>query len=338
MLSSEVLRLLKEAGEPLSGEVMGQTLGVSRAAVWKGIRALRQAGYQIDSAPNRGYLLIDRPDRLCAGELAGDRTCIGRQILCLETVDSTNSEGKRQALSGAAEGLAILADRQTGGRGTRGRSFFSPAGEGLYCSVLLRPSCSLQALMGLTAWTAVAACDAVETVCGIRPGIKWTNDLVLEGKKLCGILTELGLEGESGQLEYVVVGIGINVGQTDFGPELNPIAVSLRQVLGAAPRRADLALALLNALDEMYAAFPEQKPRYLSRYRADCLTTGREVRFLQDGVEKTAWAESIDDQFALVVRYPDGSRETLSAGEVSGRGLCGYTADPEKKSAAPSRL
>ena len=262
---------------------------------------------------------------LSAGALAGPRRCIGRQVLCLETVDSTNSEVKRQALAGAEEGLAVLADQQTRGRGTRGRNFFSPAGAGLYCSVLLRPACSLRDLMGLTAWTAVATCDAVQAVCGLRPGIKWTNDLVLEGKKLCGILTELGMEGASSRPAYVVVGIGINVGQSDFGPELNPLAISLRQVLGTAPRRTDLALALLNALDEMYTAFPAQKECYLARYRADCLTTGRAVRVLQGGMARRAWAESIDDQFGLVVRWPDNSRETLTAGEVSVRGLFGYT-------------
>lgn len=327
MLSSEVLRLLKEAGEPLSGEVMGQTLGVSRAAVWKGIRALRQAGYQIDSAPNRGYLLIDRPDRLCAGELAGDRTCIGRQILCLETVDSTNSEGKRQALSGAAEGLAILADRQTGGRGTRGRSFFSPAGEGLYCSVLLRPSCSLQALMGLTAWTAVAACDAVETVCGIRPGIKWTNDLVLNGRKLCGILTELELEGESGELSYIVTGMGVNVSQTagDFGPELAEIATSLARETGNPVSVNQLAACVLAALDRMYRSFPQEKEGYLARYRADCVTLGKPVRLIRGERSEDAFALDVDEDFCLRVRYPDGREETITAGEVSVRGLMGYT-------------
>ncbi len=328
MLKDQVLALLKGGEAPLSGEAMSAALGVSRAAVWKAMEALREEGYAISSAPRRGYRLEGSPDRLSPGELAGalEGRLVGRELVCLPTVGSTNNEVKRRAVAGAAEGLAVLADTQTGGRGRRGRSFVSPAGKGLYLSVLLRPRCSLDELMWLTSWTAVAVCDGVEAACGVRPGIKWTNDIVLGGKKLCGILTEVGMEGESGDLQYAVVGAGVNVTQaeTDFGPEVAKVAVSLEQALGIAPRRSDLAAAVLAALDEMYAAFPREKERYLARYRADCLTVGREVRLLREGGEERAFAEAVDDDFALVVRHPDGRRERVSAGEVSVRGLFGY--------------
>lgn len=330
MLRDEVLRLLKQGDTPLSGEAMSRALGVSRAAVWKAVEALRQEGYTVSSAPNRGYRLEGSPDRLSAGELAGALSgrLVGRTLVCLETVDSTNDEVKRRALAGAPEGLAVLADGQTGGRGRRGRGFVSPAGKGLYCSVLLRPDCPFETLMQLTAWTAVAVCDAVEAVCALRPGIKWTNDIVLRGRKLCGILTELGMEGETARPEYVAVGVGVNVSQTeaDFGPEVAPLAISLAQALAAPPRRAELAAALLAALDGMYAAFPGKKADWLARYRADCLTTGRPVRLLSpDGRCREAFAEEIDDDFALIVRLPGGGRERVNAGEVSVRGLFGYT-------------
>ena len=226
----------------------------------------------------------------------------------------------------ARDGLAVVAEQQTGGRGRRGRSFVSPAGQGLYLSVLLRPRCPLEEVSTLTAWTAVAVCNAVERVCGVRPGIKWPNDVILDGRKLCGILTELELEAETAALRHVVVGVGINLTQTaaDFGPEVAPVAVSLAQALGRAPRRAEMAAAVLAALDELYAAFPAERAAWLERCRADCLTLGRTVRLLRAGEEEEAFAEAVDDAFALVVRRADGSREAVSSGEVSVRGLLGY--------------
>ena len=217
-------------------------------------------------------------------------------------------------------------ERRSRGRGRRGRSFVSPAGQGLYLSVLLRPRCPLEEVSTLTAWTAVAVCNAVERVCGVRPGIKWPNDVILDGRKLCGILTELELEAETAALRHVVVGVGINLTQTaaDFGPEVAPVAVSLAQALGRAPRRAEMAAAVLAALDELYAAFPAERAAWLERYRADCLTLGRTVRLLRAGEEEEAFAEAVDDAFALVVRRADGSREAVSSGEVSVRGLLGY--------------
>ena len=167
MLRDEVLALLKaREGKPLSGEEMSRALGVSRAAVWKAMESLRDEGYVISSAPRRGYALEGSPDRLSAGELAGALAGrrVGRALVCLETVDSTNNEVKRRALAGAADGLAVVAEQQTGGRGRRGRSFVSPPGKGLYLSVLLRPNCPLAEVPTLTAWSAVAVCDAVEAV------------------------------------------------------------------------------------------------------------------------------------------------------------------------------
>lgn len=325
MLRDEVLSLLK-GGAELSGEAMSRTLGVSRAAVWKAIEALRQEGYVIASAPRRGYRLEASPDRLSAGELSAPGRRVGREVVCLGTVDSTNNEIKRRAVDAVPDGLAVLAEEQTGGRGRRGRSFVSPAGKGLYLSVLLKPDCTLEQVSALTAWTAVAVCDGVEALCGVRPGIKWPNDVILDGRKLCGILTELELEAETAALRYVVVGLGLNVSQTgaDFGPEVAPVAVSLAQALGTAPRRADAAAAILDALDRMYADFPARWETWLDRYRADCLTLGRTVKLLRAGGAEEAFAEAVDESFALVVRYPDGRREAVSSGEVSVRGLLGY--------------
>lgn len=327
MLRDQVLALLKAGDAPCSGEGMSRTLGVSRAAVWKAVEALRQEGYVISSAPHRGYRLEDSPDLLSPGELAGAlavRT-VGAALLCLDTVDSTNNELKRRADT-APDGLAVLAQEQTGGRGRLGRSFVSPAGKGLYLSVLLRPQCVLADAGMLTAWTAVAVCRALERCCGVRAGIKWPNDIMLEGRKLCGILTELELEAETAALRHVIVGVGINVSQdaADFGPEVAPVAISLAQALGRAPRRSQLAAEVLSALDDLYRAFPAQKADYLARYRALCVTAGRAVRVLRPGQVRTGTAEAVNEDFALLVRWDNGEQEALSSGEVSVRGLLGY--------------
>ena len=329
MSRERVLSLLRESGgEYLSGEAMSRQLGISRAAVWKAIEALRQEGYEIASAPNRGYRLQGAPDRLREGELTGplEGCLVGRKLLCLDTVDSTNTECKRQAMAGAEEGLVVISDEQTGGRGRLGRTFQSPKGCGLYLSALLRPKLEPAQVTDFTAWVAVAVCDGIEAACGVRPQIKWTNDIILGGKKLVGILTEMGLESESNALEYLVPGIGINANHRpeDFTPEIRDMATSLQQQLGHPVRRTELAIQLIRALDKMYAGFPENKAEYLAKYRADCLTPGNQVQLITPVSRQEAYALEIDDQFRLVVELPDGSRKALSAGEVSVRGMYGY--------------
>jgi len=325
MLQEEVLRLLQGVEEPLSGERMSRHLGVSRAAIWKAVTALRKEGYIVEALPARGYRLLHRPDILTATELSNLQRVVGQTVLCLPSVDSTNDACKRQAMKGAPDGLAVTADEQTGGRGRRGRSFQSPIGQGLYLSVLLRPKTSPETVSRITAWTAVAVCTAVERCTGLSPEIKWPNDVLLKGKKLCGILTEMGLVAETGEVDYVVVGIGINLTQTetDFGPDLAPIATSLAQQ-GRHVRRAELACALLEELDRMYREFPQERTTWLTEYRRRCVTIGRAVRVIRPCREYAATALDIDDTFALRVQLDNGEEETVSSGEVSVRGLLGY--------------
>ena len=329
MSREKVLSLLREhPNQSLSGEAMSRQLGVSRAAVWKAIEALRQEGYVISSAPNRGYCLQSAPDRVREGELAGPLAgcLVGSQLACLDVIDSTNTECKRRAMAGAPDGLVAVAEEQTGGKGRKGRSFLSPKGKGLYLSALLRPELSPAEVTDITAWVAVAVCDGIQASCGVRPRIKWTNDLVLNGKKLCGILTEIALEGESHALDYLVPGIGINVSQTpeDFGPELAATATSLSYELGRPVRRADLAVQVIKALDRMYAGFPRNRQEYLDKYRADCLTPGNQVQLITPNSRREAFAVEIDDQFRLVVELLEVNRKAQSDGQVSVRGMYGY--------------
>lgn len=328
MIKDHVLRLLLECPDSdLSEQTLSQALGVSRAAVQNAIQALCEDGYAVTSTPDRGYCLTGLPDKpnmlTLSGRLHGCR--IGAHLLCLDRIDSTNTEAKRQALQGAPEGLVILSEEQTGGRGRAGRSFHSPAGCGLYLSALLRPQLPPEDVVHFTAWTAVAVCDGIEAACGIRPRIKWTNDIVLNGKKLCGILTELGLS-ESSRLPHLVVGIGINVNHRpeDFPADIRSIATSLSTELGRPVSRADLATQIIRSLDRMYRAFPSEKEYYLAQYRADCLTPGNPVRLITPAQSTDAYATGIDEEFRLLVRYPDGSTAAVSTGEVSVRGLYGY--------------
>lgn len=322
--------LSAQEGEFLSGEAISAQLGISRAAVWKGVNALRRDGYAIEAQTGLGYRLTASPDVLSERELRrhlGATKTVGRTLYCFESIDSTNSFLKRAAAEGAPDGAVAVADEQTAGRGRRGRSFSSGPGRGVYLSALLRPQLAPENILPLTALGAVAACDAVERTCGVRPQIKWTNDLVLNGKKLSGTLTELSLEGESGALQYAVIGIGINCGNTreDFPPELRDMATSLFLETGRRVQRAALAAALIEELDRLYAALQSGRTAdYLAAYRRDCLTLGREVQLLWQDAKEKVTALDVDDQFGLIVRREDGTVETIRTGEVSVRGLYGY--------------
>lgn len=248
---------------------------------------------------------------------------VGREVRHYEMLDSTSDAIKRALAAGEApDGLVVLADQQTAGRGRRGRSFQSAAGKGLYCSVLLQPDCPGGQLPMITAWAAVAVRDAIAKTCGITPGIKWPNDLVVNGKKLCGILTELVTAPKNS----IILGIGINLTQTaaDFGPDLAPIAVSLREITQTQPDFQQLLTALLAEFDTLYRHFPYNAAAYLCRYRAACLTRGQVIVHTNTG-EQQAAVLGVGDDFTLTVRYADGREESLSAGEVSVRGVYGYT-------------
>jgi BirA family biotin operon repressor/biotin-[acetyl-CoA-carboxylase] ligase len=329
-MKEQVLALLTAQGDGyLSGEAMSEQLSVSRAAIWKAIEALREDGCEIEAAPRRGYRLLRSPDRLTAGSILPylETEQQRQRLICLDSVDSTNNYAKSIAITGAPTGTAIVADEQTGGRGRLGRSFQSPKGKGIYVTLLYRPQLPPIQAVNLTAYVAVAICDGIEAAVGVRPQIKWTNDIVLGGKKLCGILTEMAVEGESGALQYVITGIGVNANHTpdDFSPDVEPMATSLLQQLGHSVERGKLCACIINALDRMYALWEQGiDGGYWQRYRDDCLTLGKPVRLLRGDQAQEAFAEDIDQDFGLIVRLSDGSRQTVTAGEVSVRGLWGY--------------
>lgn len=247
-------------------------------------------------------------------------------LLWFDSIDSTNTQAKEMAAKGAPHGTVLIADHQTGGRGRRGRSFHSPAGTGIYMSLILRPGCAPAELMHLTCAAAVALCDAVEGSCGIRPGIKWTNDLVCGSRKLAGILTELGLSPK-GCVDYAIIGIGINCCQeeSDFPEDIRTVAGSLHTVTGKKIHRERVAAAIIDALYRMDEILLSNKDDILNRYRADCITLGKEISVVKaDGSVRHGTALDIDSEGALIVRFSDGATEAVNSGEVSIRGMYGY--------------
>ena len=322
----QVLELLQRAQGDLSGEQLSQQLGLSRAAVWKAVRTLRAEGYTIAAGTNRGYRLTAQPDALTRGSVAAllPGHPWAQRITVCQSVDSTNRMARQLAAQGAPSGTCVIADRQTAGRGRRGRSFYSPPGEGLYMSVVLRPRALPEDIMNLTALVAVGACDAVEAVCGERPGIKWTNDLVFGTKKLAGILTELSVIAETREVEYVVVGVGVNCAQTQFPADIQDVATSILLATGRRVARSCLAAALLRAFARLDAQLPGACEEDMVRFRTGCVTLGKRVTILRGDTAREAFAEDIAPDGALIVRYDDGTREHIASGEVSVRGLYGY--------------
>ncbi len=241
-----------------------------------------------------------------------------------ETLVSTNTAAKKMAAAGAAHGTVLIAEMQTGGRGRMGRSFHSPAGSGIYFSVILRPACPAHQLMHLTCAAAVAAAEGIEAATGLHAGIKWTNDLVFGKKKLGGILTELSLD-TAGNAEFAILGIGINCAQNpeDFPADIAPIATSVAQCTGEKPHRALLLAELLVAIEKMSRHL--QKPsEILQRYRKRCITIGQEISLLRADTVQHGTALDVDEHGGLLVRFADGQIETVQSGEVSIRGMYGY--------------
>ena len=322
MTKEDVLALLEKSDAPVSGEQMCRALGMTRAGVWKAIEALRADGYEIEAATRRWYFLCTRPlaknalEEKLAGQFPAER------LIVLPEVDSTNNYLKTLAANGASDGTAVLSLKQTAGRGRRGRSFLSEPG-GLYLSFLMRPQEPAEALLHLTALAGLCVCTAVKQVTGMQAGIKWPNDPVLNGKKLCGILTELSVSLETQEPEYVVIGIGINCNQTQFPQELD-MATSLRIEAGRPADVNAIAAALLLELSRMRREFLSRKSDWIAAFSQNCLTVGKDIQILRAGTVRQAKATGIGPDAELLVEYPDGTSGSVSSGEVSVRGLYGY--------------
>jgi BirA family biotin operon repressor/biotin-[acetyl-CoA-carboxylase] ligase len=315
----EVLRILEaRRGEAVSGEQMAADLGLSRAAVWKAVSGLKDRGFRITAGPNRGYTLesdggILHPETIRRHlRAAGDY-----RLRVYDRVEgSTNDLAREAAVRGEAEGLVVIADTQTAGRGRQGRAFVSPPGTGTYLSLLLRPKLPAAEAVAITGIAAVAVARALGDLGVGGAGIKWVNDIFLEGRKVCGILTEATLDMESGGLDYAVLGIGVNLFSPPggFPPELTEIAGAVFPGKPEDDERSRLIAAILDRFLPLYRALPDKG--WLEEYRARSILTGREVRFLREGREQRGLVLGVDDSARLLLRLSDGEETALSSGEV----------------------
>lgn len=325
-MKSKILMLLKNAGDYVSGQELCEKFGVSRTAVWKAVGQLKKEGYRIEAVQNKGYRLLDAPDILSRDEILScmKTTSMGRQVVYLERTGSTNQDAKRMAENGAGSGTLVVTDCQETGKGRRGRSWVSPSGVNIYFTLLLRPDFAPDKASMLTLVMALSVAQAIEKQTGRKAGIKWPNDIVMEGKKVCGILTEMTLE--EAEIQSVVIGTGINVGQTEFPEEISQRATSLFLVCGKNISRSALIAETMSCFERNYAAF--EKNLNLSAlketYEGYLLNLGKEVRVLDPAGEYDGRAKGINENGELLVELADGSINRVYAGEVSVRGIYGY--------------
>ena len=319
----EVLDRLLD-GEPVSGQALSEELGVTRAAVWKQIEQLRAQGFVIESEGRQGYRLTKCPDSLLAPVIARslDTRWAGHSIVSLKSVDSTNRYARALAAQGAPAGTLVVAEEQTAGRGRRGRGWISPAGEGIFMTLILRPQAHPSQVAGLSLQTALAVARAIARETGLDAGIKWPNDIVCGGRKVCGMLLEMNADEQS--VIDVVAGIGINVHQRQFAPEIANTASSLDLLAGRRIPRAPLVRAFLEEFEAADALAAQGKDALMAAYRARSATLGQRVRVVSLTETFTGTAQEITDSGSLIVIDEQGARREVLAADVSVRGLMGY--------------
>ena len=319
MTKENVLQVLRDHPDVfVSGASVAEQLHISRTAIWKAIRQLKADGYEIEAVTNQGYRLLSGSDVLSAEGICRHLKHPDIRLQVFPVLSSTNTVLKSMAAEDAPAGTAILAVEQTGGRGRLGRSFFSPPAGGLYLSLLLRPDLSPADAPRLTSCAAVAVAEAVEELSGRETGIKWVNDVYMGRKKICGILTEAGMDLETGRVSYVVVGIGINLHtpENGFPEEIRNIAGAAFDGLSVPDLRNRLAALVLDRLWD-YAEDPLSDVLF-EAYKNRSFIPGKKITVLSPGKEPVpAEALCLNRDYSLQVRFPDGSEKKLSSGEVS---------------------
>ncbi len=324
-MREEILELLRESGEFVSGQEISKKFGVSRTSIWKAIKALTETGYEIEAVRNRGYRLISEPDLLTEDLVKRylDTDWVGQQILVLDSVDSTNNEAKRRAEEGADAGLLVIAGEQTAGRGRRGRIWDSDPGEGIFMSLLLRPDIDPADASMLTLVMGLAVRDAIWEVCGLDCQIKWPNDIICDGKKACGILTEMSAEMTC--INYIVIGVGINVHNSVFSEEVSAVATSVFLQTGEHICRTKLVAECMRQFEKYYDMFmiTHDLSLLMERYNEVLVNRGRQIRVMEGNEEYIALSRGIDSKGELLAETEVGLKHIIS-GEVSVRGVYGY--------------
>lgn len=327
-MKQEILEMLRNTEGYLSGQEICERLHVSRTAIWKVIKQLQEQGYQIEGVKNRGYRLLDTPDIMTSEEIMSRiRTKhLARRVFYFPTIDSTNLQAKKYAEEPDADGALFLADEQTKGRGRRGRSWSSPAGDNIFMSLLLKPKLRPESASMMTLLAALAVAAAAEEMTGLEVKIKWPNDIVINKKKICGILTEMSSEID--YIHYLVIGIGINVNTGIFPEEIKEMASSLFLSSGAKKRwnRSELICLLMEHLERYYEQFlqTENLSFVQEDYNRKLAGIHEQVKVLGETEDMVGISRGITETGELIVELPDGSRKEVMSGEVSVRGLYGY--------------
>lgn len=309
-LKGNILAALEQSrGGAVSGQALAARFGVSRNAVWKAVSTLRGEGIAIESAQNRGYSLPETYDSVHAGQVQALLAGSALPVYRYDEVDSTNTQARRLLSEGTAAPFLVLADGQAAGRGRQGRAFYSPRGAGLYLTVAMAPAHTAQDALGITAYAAVCVAEAVEALCGQSLRIKWVNDLYLNGRKVCGILTEATTDFETGTLESLLVGVGLNLRET-------AVPDDLQDVMGFIRPNQPVKNALAARIAQGLLAFDPAQTDHLAAYRARSLTLGRRVEIGTRGGQRYGVAEDVDNTGALLVRSDTGELLTVRSGEV----------------------
>ena len=329
IMKQKIIEILKEHGNNfVSGQKISEVLGVSRAAIWKYINAIKEDGYEIEAISRRGYRIITSPDILTFEEIKNflNTEYIGKNIIYYNSIGSTNSKAKELAENGQEHGTVIISEEQITGRGRLGRNFLSPKYKGIWMSIILRPNIITQNISKITLIGAAAVQKAIMKM-GIKTSIKWPNDIVLNGKKVCGILTEMS--GEIDHINYLVMGIGINVNleKEDITLELKDVATSIKIESGKHMERKLLLANILNIFEELYIDFVKNDniEETLEICRRNSTLIGKEIQLINRGKVTIAKAIDISDKGELVVENSSGDVEHIVSGEVSIRGIYGYS-------------
>ena len=319
---AKILTALREAKDgAVSGSELSQQIGISRAAIWARIEELRSLGYDIEASPHQGYRLLSVPDVLHADELLsrlGKTKVVGRDIRVFQETTSTNDIAEKLARDGVKEGVVVFAESQRKGRGRLGRKWISPGKKGLWFSVLLRPDLPSQSATQITIASATALSRAIHLETQLHPEIKWPNDILIRGKKVAGILTELSAELD--RVKFIVLGIGVdvNIVSSEFPPEVRKLATSLKIETGDTLDRAELATTILRELDADYdRVCAGQFEAVANEWEEQCTTLGRNVTILVGQRETKGRAESLDKDGALLLRTQYGHLERIIAGDVT---------------------
>ncbi|MCR5369724.1 MAG: biotin--[acetyl-CoA-carboxylase] ligase [Clostridium sp.] len=325
-MKTEVLRMLKEADDYVSGQQICEKFRVSRTAVWKVMKQLEEEGYEIEAVRRRGYRLKEGGDILNAEEIESSlhTRWAGRPVVYADVADSTNNVIKRLAEEGASHGTLAVADRQTGGKGRRGRAWSAPGGVGIWMSLLLRPEIDPADASMITLISAMAVADGIREETGLDTMIKWPNDVVAGGKKVVGILTEMSSEID--HVNYVVPGIGINVNTAEFPEDIRQTATSVMLETGKKQNRSRIIGAVLRHYEEYYDIFMKKKDMtdLLETYNRRLANAGRAVRVLDPAGEYSGTAQGINHRGELLVETETGEVRNVLSGEVSVRGIYGY--------------